>query len=879
MRRTVLVTILALAACSDEGGGDEIIAVPFPTTIELTADDLESLESAAADGTLVFDPAPDALADVAVGRILVGGVSDETPGGLLRAVLAVARDGDRLTLGTAVAPIQLAYRKLHVKLARREAAVVGATARRTPAEGFDVTMPFDFLLFDGDGDPETDDDQIHFQGEVGGGFEYELEIDVDWGDIDALPDLVTSCLESLVEILEGELPSCSVSDLLPEAQVRFVVTPEVRADANVSGAAILEYEKEIDLASKTLAPIIIGPLVFLPVVDVTARLAGGASGRFSTGIHGSATFQTSVVASSLDPTPEWIEPELIDTDFGVNPTTVSLTAAAQVGIGARLNVLLFAVTGPYATARAFARVEADLLGDPCWELSAGVEANLGVKVTAPAPLLGDVTLVDWASPTVAPLEIALDSGTCEPLPEVSELPPGAGPDAERLASPTFAQWSRSWSSPVEGGHAGSPGNGVLFSDLQRTIDGNYVRSGYGTLALTKWRDTGDGGELVWSRELALEGGGRLSPLRVRPTPDAGLMVASTAVTAPVLLTELTQDGRVVSARAFDVALSDCQVGIRALEPDGAGGWYVMGECVGAKSFLLHVRAGGAAEMWVVAAGDLNGFGVKMGAVVGGDAFLSGTLNDGLDALFALRVAPGGELVWARRYLACDEAPDAIPSAAIVGDEGDITIAGSGGAQHNGIFVRLRGDDGAVGFASFPGFGFGAGSVFLLDSLAELPTTGYVVGGSAVQFGGDEPQSVPSAALLGLDATGRVRWAKRYTYGAPGAFQAAGHVAVRLTDDGGALATALVTDPDDPLGGILWAWKAFAKDGEIEMTDGEALVTELGASDLECGLTASPLAGVTIESVDVAGQSIAVVSSAVALDQASQTAQLSAADLR
>ena len=131
------------AACGDDEGGDEITAIPFPTTIELSAEDLASLESAGDDGTLVFDPAPASLADVEVGRIRVGGVSDETPAGLLRAVLAVERDGDRLTLGTAVAPIQLAYRKLHVKLAKRSSAVVGAAARRAalPAEGVGGTKP------------------------------------------------------------------------------------------------------------------------------------------------------------------------------------------------------------------------------------------------------------------------------------------------------------------------------------------------------------------------------------------------------------------------------------------------------------------------------------------------------------------------------------------------------------------------------------------------------------------------------------------------------------------------------------------------------------------------------------------------------------------
>ena len=134
--------------------------------------------------------------------------------------------------------------------------------RRSPVSGclsILTTSPFNFVLFDGDGDQSTTGDQIAIDGSIGGGFDYEFELDVSWGGITALPDAVTSCLASIGDILEGELPSCSIDDLLPEAKVTFVVLPEVHADATVHGAAILEYEKEVDLASETLAPIVIGP--------------------------------------------------------------------------------------------------------------------------------------------------------------------------------------------------------------------------------------------------------------------------------------------------------------------------------------------------------------------------------------------------------------------------------------------------------------------------------------------------------------------------------------------------------------------------------------------------------------------------------------------
>jgi len=848
----------AFGSCADTC--DEIVAEPFPTTRQLSDADLGALAPDPGDGTLRFSPAPAALDDVAVGAILVGGATTNTPAGLLRAVLSVEREGDTLTLRTAQAPIQLAFKKLHTRFVR-SLAMPGADAAAAgvmPRGGVRTRKPFDFLLFDGDGDPETENDQIQLEGEIGASYDFSFGLDVDWGAIDDLPDFVTSCLESLGDLLTGGELSCSIDDLIPEARVTFVVHPQVEADVGVKGAAILGFEKELELASVNLAPIIVGPLVFVPAADVTATLEGGASGEFSTGVEGSALFETSVTVSSRQTqAPQFKEPELKDADFGPKETEVTLHANAKVGVGGKLNLLLFGVTGPYAEAQPYAEIEADVFEAPCWTLKAGVECALGIRVTSPAlPLVGKVVLVDWQAPEVTPLELELASGECEEPPDQSTLPPGSGPDATKLATPSYTPWSRTYASPVEGATAGSPGNGSVFSDLQRTIDGHYVRSGWGVRTLTKFADDG---ALVWARDLRIDDA-QIELRRVRSARDATMMVASRTVLDPIVLASVAQDGSAVGARAYDVDFEDCQTEIAALAPDGGGGWWVTGSCLGADhSFLLHAR-GADAQLWLL--GDIPNLRLNVAEPIGSDVFLAGrALEDG-DPMMALRVTQTGEVVWSKRYDGCAEAPDAIPSAAIVGAQGEVTLAGSGGAQHNGTVVRIR-PDGSVGFATFPGFGFGAGSVFLLDSIAELPTTGYVAGGSVVRFTGEEPDNVPAAALVGLDAAGRLLWARRYGMGGPGTYTAAGHTAVRLADDGGVVTTALVADPADPLGGFLWAWKPFAKDGSIAFQAGTASSTPLAIEDLPCTLTASdrPL---TATAVPIESRSVALTSTPATL---------------
>jgi hypothetical protein len=77
----------------------------------------------------------------------------------------------------------------------------------------------------------------------------------------------------------------------------------------------------------------------------------------------------------------------------------------------------------------------------------------------------------------------------------------------------------------------------------------------------------------------------------------------------------------------------------------------------------------------------------------------------------------------------------------------------------------------------------------------------------------------------------------------------------LTDDGGVYVAGLAAPSGDD-DGALWAFKAFAKDGSIDLDAARAEQTSLTASNLECAIIASDLSleqdapSATAQSIDI-----------------------------
>ncbi len=830
-----LLGALGNAACSSAADPEPSRSVRsidyelFASTRQLTAAETDALSANDSDGTLRFDAPPDSLDGVAEGDVILCGISPKTPDGLLRLVLEVTRDSDGgLVLRTAAAPLQLAFRKLHARVSD----VMTPFAASEKFRGTDVVplglkpqfsisgdlgdrQNYQVVVFDGDGNTETRNDQVLIDATLGGGFGYDLSIDVDWGTVERIPQLVTECITSVANLVEGELPSCKPQDLLPELKLGLGVEPHLEAEVAVSGAASVGFEQSFDIGTIALAPFAVGPLVIVPNADILATIAGSASARFSASARAKLSVKSRVLLSSKTENTELVPFELGDTDASADTPEVDLYAEVSAKPGVRFVLALYGALGPYAKVSAAATLRANPVEDPCWDFRIGLETELGVIVKTPSvPGIGSLTFLDWSTGPIPLWDASLADGSCDITDEGERVPPGGGPTAKLLQQPPFTPWARLLGLPADGSELAS----VLsyptgFPFLTPSIDGRYVAGGAGALGLIKINGDGDA---TWQAQPRGRNDAPLSSLGSVPSGDAGIISLFRGGASAFELVKQGQSG--ARGRAITVDLPDeCGAKVQALIENGSGGAIVVGECPFLQSaWLVEVDR----DLKLVASHQLldsDSSTVRLTPTAltrqDGAWLLAGQLTRTGEAAgslgFLTRFSAQHEPTRSSAF-ACPERLSFYPTAAIPSAAGSVTLIGD--AAGVGFVARVKAD-GSLGFARFPNLGGGVQSGFSPNSVVELPTTGLVLA-STVDGVGDNPTDI---IVLGLDGNGYTLWGREYTLLAgDGGLRAIGWPSARLTDDGGVLLTATAGPSGDSPGELL-AMKVFARDGSLPDT--------------------------------------------------------------
>jgi len=350
------------------------------TTVVLGQTTLDCLSVASEDfSVLNFTDTTRQLSSLSVGDVIVSGVSNMTPYGLLRQVTDVVFNGDQVVVETVPATLEDAIQECDIhgtwsllpdgsttplemvasqgcqectlspdaNVQLDSTGCKDLTALTESCTGWYIDID-DVVLFDADEDPGTKDDQVVASGSLCANVDVDIGLKVeDWA--------------------------------LREAH--FLVTTSEAAELQIAlKVTIAELHEKAELYRQYLTPITLWagpvPIVFAPVLTFNVGIDAEVSTDVATSI--SSTADVTVGVSYAEGTWSPVTDHFVS--FGWD--TPSLTAGCEVKgyLGPQLALLLYGVTGPYAEVRGYLELEADLFDTPWWKLYGGVEADVGFRV-------------------------------------------------------------------------------------------------------------------------------------------------------------------------------------------------------------------------------------------------------------------------------------------------------------------------------------------------------------------------------------------------------------------------------------------------------------------------------------------------------------------
>ncbi|HUX49018.1 MAG TPA: GLUG motif-containing protein [Dehalococcoidia bacterium] len=481
LRRTlvhaVLVSVTILSVCLASCGGNGSTIIPETTKV-LDETTLSSLSAASVNSsTLSFGNITEQLGSLSVGDVIVCGVSEVTPYGLLRKVTDIVTEGNQMMVETVNATLEDAIQQCDISgtwslLPDGSAVPLGTLASEstqtcvlpsdtnaqpdstdgmnsaafaTSCTGWYIDIN-DQVLFDLDKDLGTKNDQIVADGSLC------ADVRLDFG----------------FKIKDWKLK-----------EARFLVTTVETAELEITlQAGFASVSEKLEVYRKWLKPFTLWvgavvPIVVVPVLTFNV----GVDATASAGISTSITFNNDVTVGVRYSGGAWSP--VTDRSTSFEWGSPSLTAGCEVKgyVGPQLTLLLCGITGPYGEVRGYLDLDADLFETPWWKLYGGVEADVGFRAEilghfiadyeVPAAIGYRVLLAQAETGTPVTLTISSTSGGTVSTPGEGTFSRPAGTVVNLVATPAsgyrFVKWT---------GDVGTVAN-VNAAETTVTMNGDY----------------------------------------------------------------------------------------------------------------------------------------------------------------------------------------------------------------------------------------------------------------------------------------------------------------------------------------------------------------------------------------------------------------------
>ncbi len=347
-----------------------------PTTKVLTSTTTQYLSSISSDGVFTFTQTTPQLSALSPGHIIVGDVTTAAPNGFLRKVSSVSSAGAQVVVQTASATLEDAIQQGEVQVSRtltpsdvRSAnyrkGVSLARAPNAAQQGSFYLQIQNVVLYDADGNPATTNDQILANGSV----------------------QLSPSLNFNLMVKDWRLQ-----------QLIFATTASETSDLKIESKIVLaQVKREVELARFNLTPVtvMIGPVpvVVAPVLTFNVGVDGSVQVGVSTGVTQNANYTAGLTYANGN----WSPVQQLSNSFQYTPPTLSAGLDLKGYTGANLSLLLYGITGPYASISAYLELQANPATTPWWQLYGGLQVPVGVRIEILSHVIAgyEATVIDY----------------------------------------------------------------------------------------------------------------------------------------------------------------------------------------------------------------------------------------------------------------------------------------------------------------------------------------------------------------------------------------------------------------------------------------------------------------------------------------------------
>lgn len=506
---TVLLLSTLLFVSSTSGSTHETYTVYLPhissslspiipdTTNVLSETTTQYLTAVSPDGTtFTFTQATPELQDVAVGEVIVSEPTTLNPSGFLRKVTNISNSGGQLTFTTVQATLEEAIQQGEIHFQRRllpedvqeMTLFKGVTVVQRPqliGGSFQYAID-DVVLYDEDNNPDTHNDQIVANGDV------TLEVDFDF-------DLQVQAWH--LEDLQFDATLIETSELTVESII----------DESIN--------VEIPLIKYRFTPFTVWVGSFPVTVEPQLTIYLGADGSVHAGMSTGVTQQATFTAGLRYANENWQTVSDLNNSFSYTAPTVTAEINVKASIKAKLDLIIMGVIGPYIKANLYLQLEVHPLTVPWWELYAGLDVPVGVKVK----VLGH-TLADYETDVLNYRHLLAQAKS-------------------------VTSWAKAYQDNSSGNKLGA--NAII----QLTSDGNYLVASstypfepppYGNISVLKLSANGD---VLWRYEYGTAATDTV--VGVQELPDGGyILLGTVASNSKIWLLRLDSSGSIVWQKTY-----------------------------------------------------------------------------------------------------------------------------------------------------------------------------------------------------------------------------------------------------------------------------------------------------------------------------------------